>query len=49
MRALGLRLIRDTRPNQFYPTTGEKLELTSDLFHAIARQQILISVVQIHL
>ena len=24
MRALGLRVIRDTRPNQFYPTAGEK-------------------------
>jgi len=32
MRALGLRLIRDTRPNQFYPTAGEKLEFTSDFF-----------------
>jgi Omp85 superfamily domain len=32
MRALGLRLIRDTRPNQFYPTAGEKLEVTSDFF-----------------
>jgi hypothetical protein len=32
MRALGLRLIRDTRPNQFYPIAGEKLEFTSDFF-----------------
>jgi len=32
MRALGVRLIRDTRPNQFYPTNGEKLEFTSDFF-----------------
>jgi len=32
MRALGLRLIRDTRPSQFYPTAGEKLEFTSDFF-----------------
>ena len=32
MRALGLRMIRDTRPNQFYPTAGEKLEFTSDFF-----------------
>jgi hypothetical protein len=32
LRALGLRLTRDTRPNQFYPTTGTKLEFTSDFF-----------------
>jgi outer membrane protein assembly factor BamA len=32
LRALGVRLIRDTRPNQFYPTAGEKLEFTSDFF-----------------
>jgi hypothetical protein len=32
MRALGLRLMRDTRPNQFYPTAGTKLEITSDFF-----------------
>jgi Omp85 superfamily domain len=32
MRALGLRLMRDTRPNQFYPTSGEKIEFTSDFF-----------------
>jgi hypothetical protein len=32
MRALGLRVIRDTRPNQFYPTAGEKLEFTGDFF-----------------
>ena len=32
MRALGVRLIRDTRPNQFYPTAGEKLQFTSDFF-----------------
>jgi hypothetical protein len=32
MRALGLRMIRDTRPNQFFPTAGEKLEFTSDFF-----------------
>jgi hypothetical protein len=32
MRALGVRLIRDTRPNQFYPVAGEKLEFTSDFF-----------------
>jgi hypothetical protein len=32
LRALGVRLIRDTRPNQFYPTTGTKLEFTSDFF-----------------
>lgn len=32
MRALGLRMIRDTRANQFFPTAGEKLEFTSDFF-----------------
>jgi Omp85 superfamily domain len=32
MRALGLRIIRDTRRNQFFPTAGEKLEFTSDFF-----------------
>jgi len=32
LRALGLRVIRDTRPNQFYPTAGEKLEFTGDFF-----------------
>jgi outer membrane protein assembly factor BamA len=32
MRALGVRMIRDTRRNQFFPTAGEKLEFTSDFF-----------------
>jgi len=32
LRALGLRLNRDTRPNRFYPATGTLLELTSDFF-----------------
>jgi hypothetical protein len=32
MRALGVRVIRDTRANQFYPTAGGKLEFTSDFF-----------------
>jgi len=32
MRALGLRLMRDTRPNQFYPVAGEKIEFTADFF-----------------
>ena len=32
LRALGMRLTRDTRPNLFYPTAGEKLEFTSDFF-----------------
>ncbi len=32
MRALGIRMTRDTRPNQFYPTAGMKLEVTSDFF-----------------
>jgi hypothetical protein len=32
MRALGVRMIRDTRHNQFFPTAGEKLEFTADFF-----------------
>ena len=32
MRSLGLRAVRDTRPNHFYPTTGSKVEFTSDFF-----------------
>jgi Omp85 superfamily domain len=32
LRALGLRLNRDTRPNRFYPTTGTLLDFTSDFF-----------------
>jgi hypothetical protein len=32
LRAVGLRIIRDTRPNHFFPTAGMKLEFTSDFF-----------------
>lgn len=32
LRALGMRVIRDTRPNQFYPTAGMKAEFTADVF-----------------
>jgi hypothetical protein len=32
LRALGLRLVRDTRPNHFYPTTGMFTQFTSDFF-----------------
>ena len=32
LRAIGLRLNRDTRPNRFYPATGTLLEFTSDFF-----------------
>jgi hypothetical protein len=32
LRALGVRLNRDTRPNRFYPTTGMLLDFTSDFF-----------------
>ena len=32
LRALGLRLNRDTSPNRFYPTSGTLLDLTSDFF-----------------
>ena len=32
LRALGLRLNRDTSPNRFYPTSGTLLDFTSDFF-----------------
>ena len=32
LRALGLRLSRDTRPNHFYPTAGMMTQFTSDFF-----------------
>lgn len=32
MTALGIRVIRDTRRNQFFPSAGEKLEFTADFF-----------------
>ncbi len=32
MRAIGFRLQRDTRPNQFYPTTGTFTDFTGDFF-----------------
>jgi Omp85 superfamily domain len=32
LRALGLRLMRDTRPNHFYPTAGMFTQFTSDFF-----------------
>jgi len=32
LRAFGVRLMRDTRPNHFYPTTGMFTEFTSDFF-----------------
>ena len=32
LRALGIRVVRDTRPNHFYPVSGMKLEFTSDFF-----------------
>ena len=32
LRALGVRVNRDTRPNRFYPTTGTLLNFTSDFF-----------------
>jgi len=30
--ALGFRVVRDTRPNHFYPVAGSKLEFTADFF-----------------
>jgi hypothetical protein len=32
LRALGIRVVRDTRPNHFYPTTGTFTQFTSDFF-----------------
>lgn len=32
LRALGLRVIRDTRPDHFYPVSGSKVEFTADFF-----------------
>ncbi len=32
LTSLGARLLRDTRPNHFYPTTGMLLDFTSDFF-----------------
>ncbi len=32
LTSLGARLLRDTRPNRFYPTTGMLLDFTSDFF-----------------
>jgi Omp85 superfamily domain len=32
LRALGLRVVRDTRPNHFYPTKGMFTQFTSDFF-----------------
>lgn len=32
LTALGFRVVRDTRPNHFYPTGGSKVEFTADFF-----------------
>ena len=32
LRAVGIHVVRDTRPNHFYPTAGTKLEFTADVF-----------------
>jgi hypothetical protein len=32
LRAVGIHVVRDTRPNHFYPTAGTKLEFTADFF-----------------
>lgn len=32
LRSLGVRIVRDTRPNHFYPLSGSKLEFTGDFF-----------------
>jgi hypothetical protein len=32
LRALGVRTVRDTRPNHFFPTAGSKFEFTADFY-----------------
>ncbi len=32
LRALGMRIVRDTRPNHFFPVAGSKLEFTADFY-----------------
>ncbi len=32
LRALGFRVVRDTRPDHFYPVSGSKIEFTADFF-----------------
>jgi len=32
LRSLGLRVVRDTRSNHFYPLTGSKVDFTADFF-----------------
>lgn len=32
MRAVGIHVVRDTRPNHFYPTMGTNLDFTADFF-----------------
>ena len=32
LTAIGIHVVRDTRPNHFYPTAGTKLEFTSDFY-----------------
>jgi hypothetical protein len=32
LRAFGIHVVRDTRPNHFYPDAGTKLEFTADFF-----------------
>jgi Omp85 superfamily domain len=32
LTAIGIRVVRDTRPNHFYPTAGTKLEFTSNFY-----------------
>jgi hypothetical protein len=32
LRALGIRVVRDTRPDHFYPVSGSKVEFTADFF-----------------
>ena len=40
LRAIGVRTVRDTRPNHFFPTSGSKFEFTADFYaQAIGSKQ----------
>ena len=32
LRAIGMRTVRDTRPNHFFPTSGSKVQFTADFY-----------------
>ena len=49
LRALGLRLKRETSPNRFYPTSGTSLDFTSDFYLRGLGEQVLLPVIPIYL